>query len=128
MPIIIDGWNFIRNRSSPISDDNGDALDSALHLIAYLNRFQKTHGDPIIVAFDSRREHLDFDYENTPMVKIVAAKNADQYIKKYIEKVPEKQRRNLRVVSSDNEVFFFAKSFYATPIRCEEFWSKMKRG
>lgn len=128
MPIIIDGWNFIRDRSSPISDDDGDALDSALHLIAYLNRFQKTHSDPMIVVFDSKREHLDFDYENTPALKIVAAKSADQYIKRYIEKVPERQRRNLRVISTDNEVFFFAKSSYATPIRCEEFWPKIKRG
>ena len=128
MPIIIDGWNLIRNARSPISDDEGDALDSALHLISYLNRFQKTHSDPIVVAFDSKREYLDFDYENTPALKIVATKNADKYIKKYIENVPERQRRNLRVVSSDNEIFFYAKSLYAEPIRCEEFWAKIKRG
>ena len=128
MPILIDGWNLIRNSSSPISDEDGDALDSAIHLVAYLNRFQRTHSDPIIVAFDSRREHLDFDYENTPKVKVVATKNADRYIKKYIENVPEKQRRNLRVVSSDNDVFYFAKSSYATPLKCEEFWPKLKRG
>ena len=125
MPIIIDGWNFIRNRASRIPDDGPDALDAAAELVAYLGAFQASHNDPITVVFDSSNEYLDFDYRNTPKLRVVAARNADTYIKHYIDRTPERQRRNLRVVSSDNEVYFHARSAYATPLRSEEFWAKL---
>lgn len=127
MPIVIDGWNFIRNRSSDIRDDGRDSLDSAKTLIAYLNDFQRTHNDPIVLVFDSSYEYLDMHYINTPKLTIVPARDADIYIKRYIEDAPDKQRRNIRVVSSDNDIYFFAKSYSATPIRCEEFWKKLRR-
>lgn len=127
MPIIIDGWNFIRNRSSDIRDDDRDSLDSARALIAYLTDFQHTHNDPIVLVFDSSCEYLDIRYTNTPKLTIVPARDADTYIKRYIEDAPDKQRRNIRVVSSDNDIYFFAKSYSATPIRCEEFWQKLRR-
>ena len=128
MPIIIDGWNLIRNSRSPINDDNGDSLEAAMTLIAYLDDFQKEHQDPIVVVFDSSNEFLDIDYHNTPKLRIVPARDADLYIKSYIEKVPEKQRRNVRVVSSDNDVYYHAKSYSATPLSSEEFWSKLGAG
>lgn len=125
MPILIDGWNLIRNEASRISDDDGDALRSAETLIGYLDVFQKTHRDPIILVFDSKHEFLELDYENTPKLKIVPAKNADDYIKRYVDKTPDRQRRGLRVVSSDKGVYYYAKDFRATPVKCEEFWSKL---
>ncbi|MDD5422228.1 MAG: NYN domain-containing protein [Candidatus Omnitrophota bacterium] len=128
MPILIDGWNLIRNRRSDIRDDDDGSLDSVITLIAYLEDFQVTHNDPIIVVFDSSREFLDIDHRNSPKLKIMPAKNADNYIKKYLDKVPEKQRRNVRVVSSDNEIYFYARSSYATPVKCEDFWVKLKAG
>lgn len=126
MPIIIDGWNFIRNERSDLDDSDGDAVESARTLMAYLQDFQHTHDDPIVVVFDSSREHLDLGHQNDPKLTVIPAKNADAYIKKYIDKVPERQRRNVRVVSSDKEVFYYAKSSYATAVRCEEFWGKLK--
>jgi len=125
MPIIIDGWNFIRNDRSDIQDDESGALESAEELVSYLAAFQNSHSDPIIVVFDSRRGFLDISRRGDPRLKVVASADADSYIKRYIDKVPERQRRNLRVVSSDNDVYFYAKSSYATPIRCEEFWGKL---
>ena len=125
MPIIIDGWNFIRNDRSPIDDTEIEALDASRCLVGFLERFQVRHGDPITVVFDSSSAHLGLGYKNNQSLAVVASKNADDYIKRYIDKIPERQRRSLRVVSSDKEVYFYAKSAYATPIKSEEFWKKV---
>ncbi len=125
MPIIIDGWNLIRSDSSRINDDGERSIEAAVELIAYLEDFQRLRGDPIVLVFDSTREHLGIDRQNNSKLTVVAAKNADNYIKKYIDKVPERQRRNLRVVSSDKDVYYYAKSAYAEPQRSEDFWKKL---
>lgn len=125
VPIIIDGWNFIRNRNSPIKDE--DALESARILIACLQAFQLTHNDPIILVFDSKNEFLDIRYQSSPNLRIVPTMDADNYIKRHIEKIPQRQRRNIRVVSSDNSLYYYARTCYATAIKCEEFWNKLKR-
>jgi len=127
MPILIDGWNFIRDGSSSIDDDGADSLEAAGELIAYLNDFQETHNDPIVLVFDSTHEYLGLDYERSAKLKVVASRDADTYIKRYIDKVPERQRRNIRVVSSDNDVYYYAKSSYATPVRSGAFWSTLRR-
>jgi len=127
MPIIIDGWNLIRDRRSPLADEDGDSLRSANTLIAYLKEFRSAHKDPITLVFDSAREYLDINYKNSQGLTVVPSKDADKYIKLYIDRTPERQRRNLRVVSSDNSVYFYAKSSYATPIKCADFWAKLRR-
>lgn len=127
MPIIIDGWNFIRDERSDIDDEEGDAVSSARQLISYLESFQETHNDPITVVFDSSKEFLDTGYKSNTRLKVVPSKDADDYIKRYIDQFPEKQRRNLRVISSDTDVYYYAKSSYATPIRCAEFWGKLEK-
>jgi predicted RNA-binding protein with PIN domain len=127
MPIIIDGWNLLRNDRSRIEDDGSRSIESALELISCLENFQRQRGDPMILIFDSSNEYLGIDRQNTPKLTVVASRNADVYIKKYIDSVPEKQRRNLRVVSSDNEVYYYAKSAYAEPVRSEEFWNKLDK-
>ena len=128
MPIIIDGWNLIRSDSSRIDDDGDKSIESAIELIAYLEDFQKSHGDPITLVFDSTREHLGIDRQNTVKLTVIASKNADNYIKRYIDGVPERQRRNLRVISSDNDVYYYAKSSYAVPVKSEHFWNKLTQG
>ena len=128
MPIIIDGWNLIRNKRSLIDDTSRDSLEAAGELIEYLSDFQRRHKDPITLVFDSTNEYLDMKYTNTIKLKIVPAKDADEYIKRYIDSVPERQRGNLRVISSDGDVYYYAKSSYAVPIRCEDFWSKLSEG
>jgi predicted RNA-binding protein with PIN domain len=123
MPIIIDGWNMIRHEKSGI--DHHDALDGASALISILERFQQTHSDPIILVFDSKSEHLDIPHRSTAKLHIVATKDADGYIKRYIDKFPARQRRNLRVISSDHSLYFYAKDARATPVKCEEFLGKV---
>jgi len=125
MPIIIDGWNLIRSGASIVDDAEGDSLESAKALIDCLDNFQRTHPDPITLVFDSTNEYLDMRYTNTKSLRIVAARDADDYIKKLIDDVPERQRSNLRVVSSDNEIYFYARSRYAVPIKSEDFWDKL---
>jgi predicted RNA-binding protein with PIN domain len=127
MPIIIDGWNLLRNDRSRIEDDGEKSIESAAELITYLQDFQRNRGDPIVLVFDSTNEHLGLGYRNTAKLTVVAARNADSYIKKYIDGVPERQRRNLRVVSSDNDVYYYAKSAYAEPLRSEEFWNRLDK-
>jgi predicted RNA-binding protein with PIN domain len=126
MPIIIDAWNLIRNSESTVDDSDGDSLESAGELIALLSDFQRTHNDPITLVFDSTNEYLDLKYSSTPKLRIVPAKDADAYIKRYIDDVPQKQRLNLRVVSSDGEVYYYAKSSSAVAVKCEQFWDKLK--
>jgi len=123
LPILIDGWNLVRHEHSGI--DHDDALAGAAHLIAILEKFQQTHADPITLVFDSKNEYLDMPLKSIAKLHIVAARNADSYIKKLIDQVPPRQRRNLRVVSSDRSLYFYAKDARATPMKCEEFWSKL---
>ena len=127
MPIIIDGWNMVRSPASGI--DYEDDLAGASELIRIMNRFQETHADPVILVFDSKNEYLDIPmdkerFENRSL-RVVAAKNADDYIKRYIDEVPERQRRNIRAVSSDRSLYLYARNSGATPIKCEEFWEKV---
>lgn len=126
MPIIIDGWNLIRNKRSLIDDTECDSLEAARSLIDYLCDFQKRHKDPITLVFDSTNEYLDMEYTNTAKLKIVPTKDADAYIKRYIDGIPERQRGNLRVVSSDGDVYYYAKSAYAVPVKSEHFWDKLR--
>ena len=109
MPIIIDGWNLIRNKRSVIDDTDRDSLEAASALIDYLGDFQRKHKDPITLVFDSTSEYLDTKYSSTAKLKIVPAKDADAYIKRYIDSVPQRQRPNLRVISSDGEIYYYAK-------------------
>ncbi|MBI4335237.1 MAG: NYN domain-containing protein [Candidatus Omnitrophica bacterium] len=125
MPIIIDGWNFIRDARSDIDDDRDDPLSGARELVMCLERYQRDHKDPITVVFDSRYEHLDTGFKNSEALKIVPARNADEYIGRYIDSVPERQRRNLRVVSSDKKIYYYAKDARATPLTSSEFWEKI---
>lgn len=127
MPLLIDGWNLIRNKASDIDDDEGDSLESARRLISCLGRFQETHNDPVLLVFDSTNEFLGINHRNSQKFSVIPARDADDYIKRWIDKTPENQRRNLRVVSSDNEIYYYARSSYATPIKSEEFWQKLKR-
>ena len=123
MPLIIDGWNLIRCDASDLKDR--EALEGARILISYLESFQRTHNDPIVLVFDSSYEFLDINYRNTPKLRVVPARDADEYIKRYVDDVPERQRQNVRVVSSDRSVYFYSRDSRATPIKCEEFWDKL---
>ena len=127
MPIIIDGWNLIRSDSSRITDIDRDSLEAASELISYLTDFQRSRGDPITLVFDSTNEFLAIEYADSDKLKIIPARNADDYIKKHIDMTPERERRNLRVISSDSSIFYYARSCYATPVRSEDFWHKLKR-
>lgn len=123
----MDGWNFIRAPESDIDDDAGDSLDAAEELVAIMEEFQATHNDPVVIVFDSSSGHLGLAFRGNEKLKVVAARDADDYIKRYIDKAPERERRNIRVVSSDNDVYYYAKSSYATPLKCGEFWKKLRR-
>jgi len=128
MPIIIDGWNLLRSDASSIpDDDNARSIEAALELICWLEDFQRSHADPIVLVFDSKNEYLGIEHKNGPKFSVVAARNADKYIKGYIEKIPERQRKNLRVVSSDKDIYYYAKSAYACPIKSDEFWAVLDK-
>ena len=126
MPIIIDGWNLIRDSSSDIDDTGRDSLDAARDLISRLKSFQRNHKDPILVVFDSTMGHLGLAHENSDLLSVRAAKDADLFIKRYVDDCPPRQRGNLRVVSSDKDVYLYARSSYATVLRSSEFWNKLR--
>src|SRR3989338_6745840 len=81
MPIIIDGWNLVRNEKSDIDDGELEGIETARRLIVYLEEFQRGRGDPVIVVFDSTREHLALDFGRSRRLTIVPSANADEYIK-----------------------------------------------
>ncbi|MFA5143155.1 MAG: NYN domain-containing protein [Candidatus Omnitrophota bacterium] len=126
MPIIIDGWNLIRDHNSAIDDLEGDSLEAASALINCLRDFQAAHKDPIILVFDSTNEYLGIKYADTALLKVVPARDADFYIKRYIDRTPDRQRPNLRVVSSDGDIYFYAKNCCAVPVKSGDFWNKIK--
>jgi predicted RNA-binding protein with PIN domain len=126
MPILIDGWNLIRDGDSDIADEEGDYLDSARELISYLKEYQTHHKDPMIVVFDSKHEYIDIDHRNTANLTVIPAKDADDFIMDYVASAPERQRRNIRVVSSDNSVYYESRRAGATPLRSAEFWEKLR--
>ncbi len=123
-PPLFDFEDFIKSPGNDRLVVVLEALD-AEKLIAILERFQQDHADPIILVFDSKNEYLDIPNRSTAKLHIVAARNADSYIKKHIDQIPPRQRRNLRVVSSDRSLYFYAKDARATPMKCEEFWGKI---
>ena len=63
------------------------------------------------------------EISKTTGINIVSVSN---YIKRYIDKTPEKQRRNIRVVTSDKDVYYYARSASATPVSSEDFWDKLR--
>ena len=81
----------------------------------------------MVIVFDSTNEYLGLGRVNVNNLKVVASSDADSYIKRYIDRTPPNQRRNVLVVSSDNDIYYYAKSSYATPLRCGEFWRKLRR-
>jgi predicted RNA-binding protein with PIN domain len=125
MPIIIDGWNLIRDRNSLLRDQ--EPLQAASALLSRLQSFQSRHSDPIVVVFDSSNEYLEIPYRNTSKMKIIPTPDADDYIKRYLDQVPANQRRNYRVISSDLSVYDYARSSSAQAIRCGEFWNRLQR-
>lgn len=127
MPLLIDGWNLIRCEGCELSDPDIEPLESLRSLIDILERFQSTHNDPIILVMDSKNEYLGIDHRNNSKLKVVAAGDADSYIKRFIDNTPEKQRKNLRVVSSDNDIYYYARGSSAKPLRSDEFWEKLIR-
>ena len=127
MPILIDGWNLIRDDESDMRDDETDSTECARRLVVEMEQFRASHSDPITLVFDSSSGYLDIKYDNHPGLSIVAARDADDYIKRFIDRVPERQRRNLRVVSSDSDVFYYAKSSYATPLLSSDFWGTIRK-
>lgn len=125
MPIIIDGWNFIRDKCSALR--NKEPLEAATALISFLQTFQAGKNDPIILVFDSSHSFLNIPYRSSPKFKIVAVENADNFIKKFLDKLPANQRRNFRVVSSDLDIFDYSRQSQATALKSAEFWQKLKK-
>jgi len=127
MPLIIDGWNLLRNKNSDIKVHRDSLMDSVGALVSRLEVYQMCHSDPITVVFDSRRRDSRIAFPRTSRLRILTAEDADDHIKRSIESTPPEQRRNLRVVSSDNEICAYAKLHSATVLRSDEFWAKLKR-
>jgi predicted RNA-binding protein with PIN domain len=123
MPILIDGWNLIKDKSSVLK--NQTPLAAAQALIGYLFTFQITHNDPILLILDSKKECLALHHRDSAKLQIIPTPNADSFIKKYVDRTAANQRRNIRVVSSDLDIYDFARHCQATVIKCSEFWRKL---
>jgi uncharacterized protein len=120
---IIDGYNLI-HRVDVLRARLNKSLESArLFLITKLSEHQIIHHIKISVVFDSKegpvlnpvfKTNIDVIYSKPPS-------NADQVIKNIIDK--NKNRHDLLIVSSDQEVMFYAKASGCRFISSENFYA-----
>ncbi len=120
---IIDGYNLIHKsaRLKKIFSQNPQLARETL--VSILSDFFTTRKEKCILIFDG---NLNIPSAlSTPKVRVLFSTppdKADDLIKEIIMEKSLNERKNLIVVSSDNEIINCAKSCGAGRISSEEFW------
>lgn len=122
---IVDGYNLI-HRIDALRSQMGKSLEAAREmLIRKLLQFQLQHRSVVTVVFDSseggalpgvHRSGINIIYTKPPQ-------NADQTIKSIVDK--NKNRHELVVVSSDQEVMYYAKASGCRFLSVESFYQSL---
>ncbi|HZX11609.1 MAG TPA: NYN domain-containing protein [Acidobacteriota bacterium] len=125
MPYLIDGNNLIGYLPTLKIRSN----ESRYELISRLIIFQKVKNTRVMVVFDGPPDPnlTEEDFKGIPFFVHYPdfGQNADTVIKKIISK--ETDLRRFFVVSSDNEIKFYAKSKGAKSLNCQEFNKQLKK-
>lgn len=121
--IIIDGYNVVK-RIDELRRQVTKSLEAARNmLLIKLASHKKVSGADISVVFDGVKMSLQVQagiavhFSNLP-------NKADELIKRLVDQQP--RSRTVTVVSSDNEVYHYAKSSGFRVERSEDFFSKLK--
>jgi len=125
--IVIDGYNLIHRVAELRAFLEEDLEAARERLLAYLMAYQATRKIEIVVVFDGENVGLPHT-RSQGGVQVVFSKppqKADALLKQLI--LNERNRRRLTVVSSDKEIFGYARTLGAQCLRSEQFFEKFFR-
>lgn len=118
MQIIIDGYNLLNALSY-------DYLFEREDLLNLLENYRRQSKNKVTVVFDSYKAGLSSDTKEKKggvnVIFTALGKTADQKIKEILKQL----REGAIVVSSDNDIIYFAKSVNAGYIRSEDFLKRL---
>gem|GEM_PF-1278025 len=125
MPIIIDGYNFI-GRSRRLRIEDPDCREKLIQSLIEYCRLRKKE---VIVVFDGaylgHRVNRKRTYGRMTVIYSSGGSNADEEIEKLVRR--NQQKKQLHIVTSDNEVRDYARSLGAKVTRSEEFERDMEK-
>ncbi len=123
--IIIDGYNLIHSIPKLKNTLNNDLESARDDLIDMLFRYKNKKKVDITVVFDGRAGSIENEDTNKGIIVHFsqAPEKADQVIKRLIDKY--EKERGVMIVSSDRELFDYAKVCGLKRIRSENFSEKL---
>lgn len=124
MRYIIDGYNMIRKIDALRAHDAKSLEKGRQALIAKLSRFRIESNAEITVVFDGQRSSMTSQSGITVRFSNLPNK-ADEMIKRLVDQ--NKKAQETTVVSSDNEVMWYAKGCGCKTERSDEFYKKISR-
>jgi len=122
MKYIIDGYNMIRKINSLRAHDAQSLEKGRQALIMKLSGFRLQNNADITIVFDGQKTSFGSQSGITVYFSNLPNK-ADEMIKKLVDK--NKKTNETTVVSSDNEVMWYAKGCGCKVERSEEFFKKI---
>jgi len=124
---VIDGYNLVY-KSSVLKKIIDEDLNIAREkLILQLDNFFSSKRASVYVVFDGNSDLTYLNSYRTPNIRVLFSKKnqkADILIKKIIDE--SKNKSLITVISSDHEVYQYAKVSRCKAIKSEEFLKKMK--
>lgn len=123
MKYIIDGYNMIRKIDALRAHDAMSLEKGRQALIVKLSRFRIESKADITVVFDGQRSSLSSQSGITVRFSSLPNK-ADEMIKNLVD---QKKTQETTVVSSDNEIMWYAKGCGCKTERSEDFYEKISR-
>jgi uncharacterized protein len=122
MKYIIDGYNMIRKITALRAHDAQSLEKGRNALVMMLSRFRIESKAELTVVFDGQKSSLSSQSGITIRFSDLTNK-ADEMIKKLVDQ--NKKNQETTVVSSDNEIMWYAKGCGCKVERSEDFYKKI---
>jgi len=119
MAYYIDGNNLIGS----IKKKKVGTPEARYWLVHYIQKFQKLKASKIIIFFDGPIDYNLFEISGDVEIVFSSEKEADSLIKKRINSI--RYRRDLIVVTRDNEIIYHAKRKRAKIIKPRKFFNEV---
>lgn len=117
MLYIIDGYNVLYSTSFKNWIDKFGLQSARSHLINFIRSIERN----VIIVFDGKENYPNSEFPNVVFTK---GESADNYIKNFIRKYPDKEK--LVVVSNDKSIISFAKMHKVKTLSVEKFLNKSR--
>lgn len=124
---VIDGYNLVHKSSVLKKIIDEDLSIAREKLILQLDNFFSSKRASVYVVFDGNSNLTYLNSYSTPNIRVLFSKKsqkADILIKKIIDE--SKNKSLITVISSDHEVYQYAKVSRCKAIKSEEFLNRMK--